>query len=232
VEVPTLLAALRAELPAASLTFAPGCPVAGPDTAGFAAATQAARAADVAMVALGDEAGMFGRGTCGEGCDAEDLRLPGVQGELLEALLATGTPVVLVLLSGRPYALGRYADRLAGIVQAFFPGEEGGPAVAGVLPGRVNPSGRLPVGVPRDPGGQPATYLVPPLGRRSEVSSLDPTPLFPFGHGLSYTRFVWDDVAVDGRPLAGGVAAETASSTVADVDWFEYGGIDGAGRAW
>jgi beta-xylosidase len=211
VEVPTLLAALRAELPAATLTFAPGCPVADPDTSGFAAAVQAARAADVAVVALGDEAGMFGRGTSGEGCDAEDLRLPGVQGELLEALLASGTPVVLVLLSGRPYALGRWAGRLAGIVQAFFPGEEGGPAVAGVLSGRVNPSGRLPVGIPRDPGGQPATYLAPPLGRRSEVSSLDPTPLFPFGHGLSYTRFAWHGVAVDGRPLAAGVAAETAT---------------------
>jgi beta-xylosidase len=211
VEVPTLLEALRAELPAAPVTFASGCPVADPDTSGFDAAVQAAGAADVAVVALGDEAGMFGRGTSGEGCDAPDLRLPGVQGELLEALLATGTPVVLVLLAGRPYALGRWADRLAGIVQAFFPGEEGGPAVAGVLSGRVNPSGRLPVGVPRDPGGQPFTYLAPPLGRRTQVSSLDPTPLFPFGHGLSYTRFVWDDVAVDGRRLDAGVVAEAAT---------------------
>jgi beta-xylosidase len=216
-EVPTLLAALRAELPAASLTFAPGCPVAGADTSGFAGAVRAARAADVAVVALGDEAGMFGRGTSGEGSDAPDLRLPGVQGELLDAVLATGTPVVLVLLSGRPYALGRHADRLAGIVQAFFPGEEGGPAVAGVLSGRVNPSGRLPVSVPRDPGGQPATYLAPPLGRRSEVSGLDPTPLFPFGHGLSYTRFVWDDVTVDGRRLDGQPVAEAATDGQVEV---------------
>jgi beta-xylosidase len=76
-------------------------------------------------------------------------------------------------------------------VQAFFPGEEGGPAVAGVLSGRVCPSGRLPVGVPADPGGQPAGYLAPPLGRRNDVSSVDPTALFPFGHGLSYTSFEW-----------------------------------------
>jgi beta-xylosidase len=162
-------------------------------------------------VALGDQAGMFGRGTSGEGSDAQDLRLPGVQGELLEAVLATGTPVVLVLLAGRPYALGAFADHLAGIVQAYFPGEEGGAAVAGVLSGRVNPSGRLPVGVPRDPGGQPGTYLAPPLGRRSQVSNLDPTPLFPFGHGCSYTRFAWEDVTVDGRPLRDGTPTETAT---------------------
>jgi beta-xylosidase len=215
-EVPTLLAALRAELPAATVRFAPGCSVTGPDTGGFEQAVQAAREADVAVVALGDQAGMFGRGTSGEGSDAPDLRLPGVQGELLEAVLAAGTPVVLVLLAGRPYALGAWADRLAGIVQAFFPGEEGGPAVAGVLSGRVNPSGRLPVGVPRHPGGQPGTYLVPPLGRRNRASSLDPTPLFPFGHGLSYTRFRWDEVTVDGRP-PGGAPTEVATDGEVEV---------------
>lgn len=99
--------------------------------------------------------------------------------------------MVLVLLTGRPYALGRWADRTAATVQAFFPGEEGGPALAGVLSGRVNPSGRLPVGVPHGPGGQPWTYLQPPLGLASGVSNLDPTPLYPFGHGLSYTSFEW-----------------------------------------
>jgi beta-xylosidase len=122
-----------------------------------------------------------------------DLRLPGVQAELLDALVATGVPVVLVLLTGRPYALGRRQGRLGAVVQAFFPGEEGGPAVAGVLSGRVNPSGRLPVSVPHGPGGQPWTYLQPPLGLAGEVSSLDPTPLYPFGHGRSYTTFAWED---------------------------------------
>lgn len=147
------------------------------------------------VAVLGDRAGLFGRGTSGEGCDASDLRLPGVQGELLDALVATGVPVVLVLLTGRPYALGRWHGRLGAVVQAFFPGEEGGPAVAGVLSGRVNPSGRLPVSVPRLPGGQPWTYLQPPLGLAGEVSSLDPTPLYPFGHGRSYTTFGWEDFA-------------------------------------
>ena len=79
-------------------------------------------------------------------------------------------------------------------MQAFFPGEEGGPAVAGVLSGRVNPSGRLP-GERAETGGQPWTYLQPPLGLADGVSSLDPTPLYPFGHGLSYTSFTWEDVA-------------------------------------
>lgn len=146
------------------------------------------------MAVLGDRAGLLGRGTSGEGCDAADLGLPGVQGDLLDALVATGVPVVLVLLTGRPYALGRWHGRLAASVQAFFPGEEGGPAVAGVLSGRVNRSGRLPVSVPHLPGGQPWTYLQPPLGLAGEVSNLDPTPLYAFGHGRSYTTFAWEPV--------------------------------------
>ena len=197
VEIPTVLAALREELPAATLTHQRGCTVAGDDVSGIAAAAEAAAEADVCVAVLGDHAGLFGRGTSGEGCDAEHLGLPGVQEQLLEALLATGTPVVLVLMTGRPYALGAFADRLAAIVQAFFPGEEGGPAVAGVLSGRVTPSGRLPISVPRVPHRPPANYLDPPLGHLTEVSSVDPTPLFPFGHGLSYTTFAWEDATVD-----------------------------------
>ncbi|MER6127813.1 glycoside hydrolase family 3 N-terminal domain-containing protein [Streptomyces sp. NPDC001795] len=178
VDVPTVREALRAEFPGADLVS---------DPAG----------ADLCVAVLGDRSGLFGRGTSGEGCDAPDLRLPQGQDELLDALLETGTPVILVLLTGRPYALGRWADRLAAVVQAFFPGQEGGRAVAGVLSGRVNPSGRLSVSVPRHPGGQPWTYLAPPLGRVSGASSIDPTPLFPFGHGLSYTRFDWEAPHVD-----------------------------------
>lgn len=175
------------------MTFAEGCGVSDPDPTGFEDAVARASEADVCLAVLGDRAGLFGRGTSGEGCDATDLRLPGVQAELLDALVATGVPVVLVLLTGRPYALGRWEGRLGAVVQAFFPGEEGGPAVAGVLSGRVNPSGRLPVSVPREPGGQPWTYLQPPLGLAGEVSNLDPTPLYAFGHGRSYTSFAWED---------------------------------------
>lgn len=192
IEIPTVLESLRAELPDAKVTFAEGCDVSDPDTSGFEEAVARASEADVCVAVLGDQAGLFGRGTSGEGCDVADLQLPGVQADLLDALVSTGVPVILVLLTGRPYALGRWQGQLGAVVQAFFPGEEGGPAVAGVLSGRVNPSGRLPVSVPQAPGGQPWTYLQPPLGLADEVSSLDPTPLYPFGHGHSYTTFEWE----------------------------------------
>ncbi len=147
---------------------------------------------------VGDRAGLFGRGTSGEGCDAVDLRLPGVQPELVRAVLATGTPVVLVLLTGRPYALGPEVDAAAAVVQAFFLGQRGARALAEVLTGVVNPSGRLPVSVPRHSGGLPTTYLSPRLGHTSNVSSVDPTPAYPFGHGLGYTTFDWTDAGVTG----------------------------------
>ncbi|WP_460531686.1 beta-xylosidase/alpha-l-arabinosidase [Flindersiella endophytica] len=200
VDIPSVLQALRAELPAAGIKHVAAGTVESIDEAGIAEAVSAASAAQVCVAVLGDRSGLFGNGTSGEGCDAEELRLPGQQEQLLEALLATGTPVVLVLLAGRPYALGSFAGRLAGIVQTFFPGEEGGPAIAGVLSGRSCPSGRLPVSVPRVPGGQPAPYLSPRLGRRTDVSNIDPTALFPFGHGLSYTSFAWEAPPSDPDP--------------------------------
>jgi beta-xylosidase len=151
---------------------------------------------------LGDEAGLFGRGTSGEGCDVADLRLPGVQDDLLRVLVTAGKPVILVLVTGRPYAIGHIADRLAAVVQAFFPGEEGGGAIAGVLSGRVVPSGRLPTEMPRSPGGQPSSYLRPRLAGRHPGSSVDPTPLFAFGHGLSYTSFAYADLVVGPGEIA------------------------------
>ncbi|WP_091039382.1 beta-glucosidase family protein [Glycomyces harbinensis] len=195
IDIPTVLDELGARRDVVG--GAPGCDVMEPGRDGFDAARDAARDADVVVVALGDRAGLFGRGTSGEGCDAADLRLPGEQQALLESLLDTGTPVVLVLLTGRPYALGAVADRCAAIVQAFFPGQQGAQALAEVLTGEVNPSGHLPVGIPRDPGGQPATYLAPPLGRANDVSNLDPTALYPFGHGLSYGALTWHPTATD-----------------------------------
>jgi beta-xylosidase len=201
VDLPTVLDALSEEFPDTVIEYAAGSNVDDEDTSGIPHAVAVAKRADVCVVALGDRSGLFGRGTSGEGCDRADLTLPGVQGELLAAVLATGTPVVLLMLSGRPYALGAYTGAAA-IVQAFFPGEDGGPAVAGVLSGRVCPSGRLPISVPRMPGGQPTTYLAPPLGRQNGTSNLDPTALYPFGHGLSYTGFEWEDVETpDGREL-------------------------------
>ncbi|CCH19312.1 glycoside hydrolase family 3 N-terminal domain-containing protein [Micromonospora lupini] len=205
------IASLREELArrVPLLTHEPGCTITGDDTSGIPAAVAAATAADVCVLAVGDRAGMFGRGTSGEGCDAADLRLPGVQADLVRAVLATGTPVVLVLMTGRPYALGPEFDAAAAVVQAFFLGQLGGQALAEVLTGAVNPSGRLPVSVPRDAGGLPGTYLSPPLGHRSKVSSIDPTPAYPFGHGLSYTTFEWSDATV--VEPAGGTRAEAAA---------------------
>ncbi|WP_416520413.1 glycoside hydrolase family 3 N-terminal domain-containing protein [Streptomyces achromogenes] len=196
IDLPTLEDALRREFPDTELTVVQGTGVDDGDIFGIPEAVDTARQADVVVVALGDRAGLFGRGTSGEGCDAESLALPGAQQRLLDALLDTGTPVVTVLLAGRPYALGRAVDEAAAIVQSFFPGAEGTGAIAGVLSGRTNPSGRLPVSVPRSTGGQPATYLGARLAQTSDVSNIDPTAAFAFGHGLSYTSFGWDELTV------------------------------------
>lgn len=211
IELPTVVEALRAEFPDSALTVTAGCSVDGPSTEGFDDAVAAATDADVVIAVLGDRAGLFGRGTSGEGCDVESLVLPGVQQQLLDRLIETGKPVVLVLLTGRPYAVGSAVENAAAIVQAFFPGEEGGPAVAKVLSGNVNPSGRLPVSIPARPGAQPSTYLAAPLAQASSVSNIDPAAAYPFGHGLSYTTFEWSGlelegpstVAVDGEVTAG-----------------------------
>lgn len=197
IELPTVADAVRTEFPEARIDVALGTTIDGGDTDGIEAAAALAEEAGLAVVVLGDRAGLFGRGTSGEGCDVPILTLPGTQQQLLDAVLGTGVPTVVVLLTGRPYALGSAPDRAAAIVQAFFPGERGGPAVAGLLSGRVNPSGRLPVSVPASPGTQPTTYLGGALAGRSDVSSVDPTARYPFGHGLGYTTFAWDDVALD-----------------------------------
>jgi beta-xylosidase len=218
----SLLSAMRREFQAAEVGYEPGCSVSGGDLSGLPPAVAEAAAADLVVLAVGDRAGLFGHGTSGEGCDAPDLDLPGHQSELVEAILETGQPTVLVAISGRPYALGTYQGRAAAIVQAFFPGEEGGAALAGVLSGRVNPSGKLPVGIPRHPGGQPYTYLAPPLGQNSGgVSNLDPTPAFPFGHGLSYTSFRYEDLR------ASAVEIDTAGSVELTVTVQNTGLRDG-----
>ncbi|WP_318306867.1 beta-glucosidase family protein [Amycolatopsis solani] len=195
VSVPTVVEALRSSH---DVTYALGCPVTGGDDDGIAEAVAACADAAVCVAVLGDRAGLFGGGTSGEGCDAPDLRLPGRQEELLDALLDTGKPVVVVLLSGRPYELSRQLPRLAAVVCGFYPGEEGAPALADVLTGRIDAAGRLPVSFPAAGASQPSTYLAAPLARRSEVSTVDPTPLFPFGHGLSYAPVTWLDVSATG----------------------------------
>ncbi|WP_189958856.1 beta-xylosidase/alpha-l-arabinosidase [Streptomyces alanosinicus] len=196
IALPTLHETLAAEFPDAEIFSAPGAAVDGDSTAGFAEAVTAARVADVVVLALGDRSGLFGRGTSGEGCDVESMQLPGVQEQLLDALLDAGTPVVLVMLAGRPYTLGRAETGAAAILQSFFPGEAGTEAIAGVLSGRVNPSGRLPVSVPRHKGVQPSTYLAARLAQDSDVSSTSTSAAYGFGHGLGYTEFEWSALDV------------------------------------
>jgi beta-xylosidase len=204
-----LLAAVREELPDVVISHARGCDVRSADRSGIAAAVATAAAADVAVVVLGDEAGLFGRGTSGEGNDASDLSLPGVQQELLHAVLETGVPVVLVLITGRPYAIGAAADRLAAAIQSFFPGQEGMGAIARVLSGRVTPSGKLPIEIPATSGAQPAPYLRTRPAERSGASAADPTPRHQFGHGLSYTSFDYSQLSVADAATGSGSAIPT-----------------------
>jgi len=238
-EIPTVVEAFgtafaRAGMAAPELVFAEGCAAEGDDTSGFTEAVSAVEGADVAVVVVGDQAGLFGRGTVGEGNDCESLELPGVQRQLVEVLLSTGTPVVMVLLTGRPYAIGWALDgpgaRPAAVLQAFFPGEGGGLAIADVVTGLVNPSGRLPVSMPRSEGAQPYSYLHPILGGPSDVTSADSTPARPFGFGLTYTTFTYSDLEVDASVESGGTfaAAVTVTNTgaVAGVDTVQLYGHD------
>ncbi|MFD6699970.1 MULTISPECIES: glycoside hydrolase family 3 N-terminal domain-containing protein [unclassified Microbacterium] len=219
IEMPTVREALAVALPEAEIVHVRGSEVDGDDTSGFVEAERAAADADIAIVVVGDQAGLFGRGTVGEGNDVESLDLPGVQRELVERLVASGTPVLMVVLSGRPYAIDWALDdgaaRPGAVLQAFFPGEEGGTAIADVLTGAASPSGRLPLSLPRSAGAQPYSYLHPILGGPSDVTSTDPTPLRPFGFGLSYTSFAYDDFAVSAEARTDG--AFTATVTVANT---------------
>ncbi|MGZ6733686.1 MAG: beta-xylosidase/alpha-l-arabinosidase [Nocardioides sp.] len=222
IDVPTIAEALRGSLAGSEVTVVEGCAVEGDDTSGIPAAVAAASDADLAIVVVGDQAGLFGRGTVGEGNDADSLDLPGVQRELVEAITATGTPVVLVFVTGRPYAIGWAfeADHAPGaILQAFFPGEEGGAAIADVITGATNPSGRLPVSLPRASGAQPYSYIQPLLGGPSEVTSTDPTPIRPFGFGLSYTSFAYSGLSASASAATDGVFDVTVTVTnTGDVD--------------
>jgi beta-xylosidase len=198
VDAPTVLDALRSEYPASAIVHERGADHLDPELSGIAAAARAAADADLTVLVVGDRSGMFGHGTSGEGCDVADLRLPGGQESLVDAVLDASPNVVLVVLSGRPYAIGRHAARAAATLQTFFPGEEGASAIAGVISGRVAPSGRLPVQIPGDDAPQPSTYLAPPLALKSDgVSNIDPTPAFPFGHGLATTAFETSEATAD-----------------------------------
>ena len=167
----------------------------------LAEAIEVARGADVAIVVVGERSGLTVDATTGESRDRRDLGLLGRQQELLEAVVATGTPTVLVVVSGRPLALEWAAEHCAAVLLAWVPGEAGPAAIAGILAGDVEPGGRLPVTIPRHVGQVPLTYRHHPTGGKSnwKIDYVDgpSSPLWPFGHGLSYTSFTIDHLRVD-----------------------------------
>lgn len=202
IEVPTIKDVLSERYPNAAVVSVAGVPVKQFDTSGISAAIRAVTEAEVAIIVVGDRAGLFGEGTSGEGNDVKDMRLPGAQQELLDACLATNTPCVVISVSGRPYYLGPNIDSAAAVLQAFMPGQEGANAIADVLTGVISPSGRLPVQIPDTVAGQPSTYLEPKYGMPGlGMTPVDAIMKYPFGHGLSYTSFDYSDFEVSTQNL-------------------------------
>lgn len=209
VPVTTTLQGIRERAGAGqTVTYAKGCEVLGDDRSGFAEAVAAAAAADVAVVVVGEQAGQLAsrdataRPTVGERSDVASLDLTGVQEDLIRAVWETGTPTVAVLVNGRPLSVRWAAEHVPAIVEAWLPGEHGGQAVAAVLFGEKDPSGRLPVTIPRHVGQLPAFYN----HRRAKgywtehgygYVDMPATPLWEFGHGLSYTTFEYSNLRVD-----------------------------------
>jgi beta-glucosidase len=181
--------------------FARGCDILGDSKEGFAEAIEAAQKAQLVVLVVGDKAGLTQGCTTGESRDMADLQLPGVQEELIQAVYETGTPTVVILVSGRPYELNWAYEHVQAIIAAWLPGEEGGNAVADVLFGKVNPGGKLPISFPRSVGQIPVYYAHRPSGGRSHWTGnyvdMSASPLYPFGHGLSYTTFSYKNLKVD-----------------------------------
>ncbi len=196
------------------VAYAGGCGIQGDARDGFAEAVAAAKRADVAVLVLGEKSGLDPSATSGETRDRASLELPGVQQELLEAVHATGTPVVLVLVNGRPLSVAWAAEHVPAILEAWVPGEEGGPAVADVLFGNTTPGGKLPISVPRSVGQVPVYYYHKPSGNRSQFSGdyvdLPSKPLYPFGFGLSYTGFEYSNLRLSSSKVDSRSAVEVS----------------------
>jgi beta-glucosidase len=223
----TVLAGLRASLgKRVRIDYAKGCDLVGTSRGGFAEAVAAARRSDVAIVVIGDTSEMNGEpslgdeannrlATVGEGFDTTDLSPPGVQEELVRAVHATGKPVIAVMIHGRPYSIPWMKANVPAIISAFYPGEQGGSAIADILLGRVNPSGRLPLSVPQSAGHIPTVYDFKPTGRGvygnrgtpekpgQDYLFTSPDPLFPFGFGLSYTTFAYRSLTIETPSVPG-----------------------------
>ncbi len=198
----TVLEGIKAAVaPSTEVRHARGCDINGTSRAGFAEAVALAEQSDVAIVVVGSKSGLTPDCTSGEAIDRVDLGLPGVQQELVQAIHATGTPVVVVLISGRPLAVPWIAEHVPAVLEAWLPGEEGGAAVADVLFGDVNPGGKLPFCLPCHVGQVPVFYSHKPSGARShwygQYVDGSTKPLYPFGHGLSYTTFDYHNLQIN-----------------------------------
>jgi beta-glucosidase len=205
--------------PQTKILYVKGSNVLGDDRSGFPDAVQAAKSADLAIVVVGEQ---FGRtesdnrerfATDGEGSDVASLDLTGVQDDLVQAVSASGTPVVVVLINGRPLSVRWEAAHVPALVEAWEPGELGGRAVADVLFGDYNPSGRLPITIPRSAAQLPAYYDCKPSkifwvqkgwSRNHGYVDMPSSPLYPFGYGLSYTQFHYSNLVVDSPQIRPG----------------------------
>ena len=219
----TPLAGLQAALPDTAITHTLGCAHNDDDTSGIAAAVEAAQAADVAIVCVGAKSGLVPDTTVGEARDAMDLDLPGVQSELVAAVAATGTPTVVVVISGRAHTLTSEAAAANALLWAVPPGEEGGSAIADVLTGAVSPAGRLPISLPKHVGQLPLHHDMRRRGQEAAFYGTyadgDVQALYWFGHGLSYTTFDYSDLTVE--------AGSTTEATTVSVDVTNSGERDG-----
>jgi beta-glucosidase len=190
------------------VTTVKGSGVLSNDRSGFAEATRAAKNADVAIVVVGENEGSYEgdekeHATDGEGHDVASLDLTGVQEDLIQAVSATGTPTVVVLVNGRPLSTRWTAGHVPALVEAWRPGERGGDAVADVLFGDFNPSGRLAITIPRHVGQLPAYYnYMPGKGywinqEKRGYADMSALPLYPFGYGLSYTTYQYSELRIE-----------------------------------
>jgi beta-glucosidase len=209
VKIKTALDGIRAAVsPGTRVLYAKGCETLGGNAADIQGALQVVEDADAVVLVLGDRSGLTLDCTTGEARDSADLRLPEPQERLADAVRTTGKPIVLVLITGRPYVLTALADGANAILEAWLPGEEGGTAIAETLFGDANPGGKLPITFPRSVGQVPIYYNAKPAGRRSfwydDYVAEQVTPLFAFGHGLSYTSFEYRDLEIGRREATAG----------------------------
>jgi beta-glucosidase len=183
------------------ILYAAGCEYNSASKDGFTEAVKAAQAADVAILVVGGKSGLTPDCTCGEMRDSAELRLPGVQDDLVRAIYETETPVVLVIVDGRPLVLGWVIEKIPAIIEAWLPGEEGGNAVADVLFGDYNPGGKLPISFPAKVGQIPVYYGHKPSGSKSQFwgdyVDASTSPAFEFGYGLSYTTFDFTNLRIE-----------------------------------